>query len=241
MIDSGSVSPALSAALDEAMLDARDRSAVPNTLHFYVRDRPTVSIGQNERVEQSVYLEQVRARGVFIVRRCSGGSAIYTDGGQLIFATVVHRSDLPNDIMKSYEVVCGAIVLGLRRLGLEASHKPVNDILVNGRKVSGSAQLRRGSAVLHHATLIVDLDLDAICAVLRPKNADGGPSHNLAGIGGLMDHAYTMDEVKEAVAKGFSEKFDAGMVKGELTGEERKSAERSVAEKYGRDEWNFLR
>lgn len=241
LIDSGTIAPPLSAALDESILDARNREAVPNTLHFYSRNRPTVSIGQNERVEQSVNLEQARKRGVFIIRRCSGGSAVYMEGGQLIFAAIIHRSDLPNDIMKSYEVACGAIVAGLKKLGLEASHKPINDILIDGRKVSGSAQLRRGNAVLHHATLIIDLDLEAVRAVLRPKNVGEEVSHNLVGIGSLMDHEPGINEVKDAIAQGFSEKFNAEIVPGELIAEEIKRSDKLVTDKYGRDEWNFLK
>lgn len=241
LIDSGIVPPPLSAALDEAILDARDREEVPNTLHFYIRDRPTVSVGQNERVERSVHLDEARRRGVCIIRRCSGGSAIYTDPGQLIFAAVVHRSELPSDIMRSYEFACGAIVTGLGRLGLEADYKPVNDILVDGRKVSGSAQLRRGNAILHHATLIVDLDPEAVRAVLRPKNEESESPHNILGIGDLMGGIPSMEEIKGAITYGFSETFNADISLGELTAEERIRTEKLVSEKYGRDEWNFLK
>ena len=97
VVDSGIVDPGRSVAVDEAMLMARHLRIAPNSLHLYVRDRPTVSLGYFEKEEEAVDLAVAKARNVAIVRRASGGSAIYTDPGQLIYALVIDDEARPGE------------------------------------------------------------------------------------------------------------------------------------------------
>jgi lipoate---protein ligase len=238
LIDSGLVSPARSAATDEAILNARIRRAVPDTLHFYTRDRPSISIGYNKAVADSVFVDEVEKRGVDIIRRSSGGSAIYTDQGQLIFSVILSDSLLSSDIVESYSEVCGAVVSALSALGIRAEHKPVNDILVDGMKISGSAQLRRGGAVLHHGTLLVDTDVSAIPSIIRP--ADGGKgSRKLTCLRSLLGASPGMQPVKDAIAEGFMGAFDADIMPGRLTSDEESEIRKLIEEKYGSRSWNY--
>jgi len=238
LVDSGVVSPARSAATDEAILNARIRCTVPDTLHFYIRDRPSISIGYNKAVANSVFMEEAEKRGVEIVRRLSGGSAIYTDQGQLVFSIILADSLLSSDIAKSYSEICGAVIAGLSIFGISAEHKPVNDILVNGSKLSGSAQLRRGGAVLHHGTLLVDTDVDAIASMIRPSGGAGG-SKKLICLRDLLGAPPRMQSVKDAIAKGFGEFFNATIVPGRLTPDEEADIQGLVGEKYGSRSWNY--
>jgi lipoate-protein ligase A len=234
LVDSGTISPEASAATDEAMLDARIRGEVPDTVHFYIRDRPSVSIGYNKSVADSINLEEAEKRSAAIIRRLSGGSAVYTDQGQLIFSFILSDAVLPSDIQESYGKVCSAIVGGLSGLGVEAEHKPVNDILVNGSKISGSAQLRRGGAILHHGTLMVDTDLDAIAAAIRSP----GPAKKLTCLRELLGVAPDMRIVKRSIVKGIEGAFNVALEPGTLTQSETKEIEKLVREKYGLREWN---
>lgn len=242
LVDSGEVSPEYSAAADEAILNARMRGAVPDTVHFYVRDRPTVSIGHNMPVEGSLYMEEVRRRGVAVIRRLSGGSAVYTDPGQLIFSLVLGGSLLPSDIERSYAVVCSAVIAGISAFGIAAEHKPVNDIMVNGSKISGSAQLRRGGAVLHHGTLLVDPDLAAIDAVIRPTGGGKSPPaarKKLTCLRELLGVAPEMQSVKESIARGIADSFGVILLPGKLSSGERAEIDRLIEEKYGSHNWNY--
>ena len=238
LVDSGTVSPARSTATDEAILNARIRCTVPDTLHFYIRDRPSISIGYNKIVADSVFMEEAEKRGVDIVRRLSGGSAIYTDQGQLVFSVILDDSLLSSDIVKSYSEVCGAVIAGLSEFGIRAEHKPVNDILVDGSKISGSAQLRRGGAVLHHGTLLVDTDVDIIASTIRPSGGAGG-SKKLICLRDLLGADPGMQSVKDAIAKGFGDSFDATIVPGRLTPAEDAEIHELIEEKYGSRSWNY--
>lgn len=242
LVDSGIVSPELSAATDEAILNARLRGTVPNTVHFYVRDSPAISIGCNTSVEGSVVLDEVARRNIKIVRRFSGGSAVYTDPGQLIFALAIDNSLLPSDIVESYAKICGAIVRGLSILGVEAEYKPVNDILVGGLKISGSAQLRKGGVILHHGTVLVDSDLESLAAVLRPaavKRGDPSTIKRVTCLRDVMERVPDMRVLKRALARGISDTFDVTLLPQALTPRELEDIERLVEDKYGSKGWNW--
>lgn len=242
LVDSGIVTPEFSAAADEAILNARIRERVPDTLHFYIREHPTISIGHNASIMDSIEVDEVRRRGVKVIRRFSGGSAVYTDSGQLIFAIIVSSSLLPSDIMKSYEKICTAVIAGLSELGITAKYTPINDICVGTLKISGSAQLRRGGAVLHHGTIIVDSDIDCLMAVLRhTKRAQGDlPAFKqVTSLRDLMGCAPEMRAIKRAIAKGLAQAFDVILWPGSLIPEERADIARLIAQKYGSHDWNW--
>jgi lipoate-protein ligase A len=242
LVDSGVVSPEYSAASDEAIVNARRAGSVPNTVHFYTRDSPTISIGYNRSVEKSVFTDESARRGIKIIRRFSGGSAVFTDKGQLIFALILDASLLPSDIVESYEKMCGAIIRGLSILGVKAEYKPVNDIIVGGRKISGSAQLRRGGVVLHHGTMLIDTDLESLAAVLRPPQGrkDGQlVMKHVTNLREEMGEAPDLQVIKRALVKGISDTFGATMYPRSLTSHETDDIDKLIEEKYGSRDWNW--
>lgn len=238
LVDSDLVSPERSAAIDEAILLARDRGSVPDTLHLYRRDRPTVSLGYFERTSTCLDKGAMERLGVKAVRRASGGSAIYTDPGQLIYSVIMDRRSVPEDPQTTFRMLCQGLVLGLEELGVRAEYRPVNDILVDGRKISGSAQMRRGGAVLQHGTLLVSVDYDRMFAVLRSSKR---VRESMVSLSELIAPVPSMDTVKKAVVRGFSRALRCSIERGTLTSSEVKDVDELVATKYGRDEHTYLR
>ncbi len=243
LVDSGLVSPPVSAALDEAILDAHLAGEVPNTLHFYIRSAPTISIGYFQRVSESVDIAECERRGVALVRRMSGGSSIYTDPGQLIYGFVVREEDLPGDRTESFRPVCQAIAEAVGSFGVEARYRPVNDVEVGGRKISGSAQLRRKGSVLQHGTILVDTDLDLMDAVLRVGGGSRGvisrPSERVTTLRALLGDPPDMDLVKGAFAFSLGEALDANFSASCLSPREDQLVSKLLAERYSKKEWNF--
>ncbi len=243
LVDSGLVSPAESAALDEAILEAHIAGAVPNTLHYYRRAVPTISVGYFQRVGESLDLSECRRRGISIVRRKSGGSSIYTDAGQLIYGLVVGKSDLPEDRAKSFEFVCSAIARAISSFGVDAKFRPMNDVEVGGRKLSGNAQLRRKKSVLQHGTVVVDTDVGAMDAVLRldrSKNPSvASPSNRITTLASLLGSVPDMELVKSRLTSELCGAFGVEFEKGSLGAMEHETVRRLVAERYSRDEWNL--
>jgi len=243
LVDSGVVGPDESAALDEAILECHSSGEAPSTLHFYRRSSPTVSIGYFQRVSETVDMGECERLGVALIRRRSGGSSIYTDSGQLIFGLVVGASDLPKGRGESFRLICSAVARGLAPLGVDARYRPVNDIEVGGRKVSGSAQLVSRGSVLHHGTVLVDTSLQNMDAVLRldpgkhPQLAR--PSDRMTTLSSILGSAPDMDAVKAGIAREISAAFTCEFERAPLSSGEQDLVRKLVHERYGRKDWNF--
>lgn len=243
LVDSDLVSPPVSAALDEAILEAHIAGDVPNTLHFYRRAVPTISIGYFQKVSESVDVAECERRGVALVRRKSGGASIYTDPGQLIYGLVLHEQELPADRAESFRLICTAIAEALASLGLDAVYRPMNDVEVGGMKVSGNAQLRRKGSVLQHGTVVVDTDMKQMDAVLRMLRSGKGtacrPSERVTTLSALLGSAPDMASVKGALASAFETAFSVEFMAGPLSETEQTLVQKLVEERYSRKEWNL--
>jgi lipoate-protein ligase A len=241
LIDLGSMDPALTAAADEAVLTCRSKGTGENTLAFYSRDGPTVSLGYFESAEEGIDLDLCREKGIGIVRRLSGGSAVFTDPGQIVYSVTLEAGIVPTNPKDSYPLICGGVVTALRSLGIVAEHKPLNDVVVHGRKISGSAQTRKAGFVLQHGTVIVDSDLDLMMRVIRqrpgkPRDRDGMTSVSLE-----LGRNAGLDEVKHALAAGFGTAFGATMRRDEMTAEEKLLMIKLSEEKYRKRVFTFQR
>lgn len=241
LLDTDLAAPAYTAACDEAIVKARQKNLVPDTLHLYRRDRPTISLGYFERIEDTVNLEAAERRGVQLVRRFSGGSAIYTDQDQIIYAVVMRRDRLPEDPNEIYRFICSALIRAMKKLGLDAEFKPVNDVLIKGRKVSGSAQKFEKDVVIQHGTVIVDCDFDMMFDVLRTKDKTVHSREGMTSISSELGRKVPMDEVKTALIRAFEETFGVTIKRGSLAHFELKCIEHLMESKYSDDEYTRRR
>lgn len=236
-------------AIDEAMLLLRAQEAVPDTLRLYRFKASAVTIGYFQSARESVNLEVCDRLGLRVVRRPTGGGAVYHDAeGEIIYAVVASEDNplISDDIAKSYETICKGLVLAIKSLGLEAEFEPVNDVNVKGRKVSGSAQTRRGGVVLQHGTLMYDTDIDVLASVLPvplEKLTDKGIlriEERVTTISRALGREVSYAKVIEALKRGFAKALDASFRKGVLMDRELQLAGKLVETKYGRDAWNFV-
>jgi len=219
LVDSGLVDGPTSQALDEAIRLARLAERAPNTLHLYRRTPPTVSLGRYQGLENRVDLAYCRAHGIDVIRRTSGGGAIYTDAHCLEYAVIVDQAYpvIPTSLNESFQVICMGIVHALQTLGLAATYKPINDVLVRGRKISGSAQRRR-RVLLQHGTLLVDADFDAMSQALR--GGEGGAAaltERLTTVRREAGRGIPVDVVSDALKRGFEKVLQMQLVQGTLT------------------------
>lgn len=241
LIDTDLASPPYTSAADEAIMIARHKNLVPNTLHLYRRDRPTISLGYFEKIEENVNLELAKRIGAHIVRRVSGGSAIYTDQDQIIYSVVVDHEVVPENPNDTYKIICGAIIRALGLLGVVAYFKPINDVVVNGKKISGSAQARKWNIVLQHGTLIIDADFDLMFRILKTTKKKIRTPEEMTSLTIELGRKPSLDEVKKALIRAFAEEFQVEIVKGVLTHFEEKTIKQLIEEKYGKDEYALLR
>lgn len=134
---------------------------------------PYVCLGYHQDAEQEVDLDHCRAQGIPLFRREVGGGAVYLDGGQIFYQLVLNRRHCLAQGSKEdlYRRLLAPVVATYCDLGLDASYKPVNDILVGGRKISGNGAGEIADSLVFVGNLIVDLNYDAMVRVLRVPDA----------------------------------------------------------------------
>lgn len=232
-------------AIDEAIALNRLKEDNPNTVRLY-RWRPSaVSVGYFQSLEKEVNLETCSALGVDVIRRITGGGAVFHDyDGEITYSLVAPESDpkMPRDILASYQVICGAIVEGLKTLGVDAEFKPVNDITAGGKKISGNAQTRRHGVVLQHGTVLVDSDIRTMFQVLRVSDAKisdkmiQAVEERVTNMRRYLGREVAFKEVRDALVAGFEKVFKVTLEPGNLTAGEERTVEELKA-KYSSAEW----
>ena len=149
-------------------------------------------------------------------------------------------------MLDSYTLLCGGLVAGFRRLGLDAEFKPINDILVNGKKISGNAQTRRFGGILQHGTLLCDVNPHLMFSLLKVPSEKirdkliAGVEERVTSIRREIG-AVNKDAVIQAMVAGFAEVLDIHLSPGTVSDEELALAERVKAERYANPIWNFKR
>jgi len=232
-----------SMALDEAVLRLNAEGKSPNTVRFWRWLPSTVSIGCFQGLEQEVDLKAARKYGVDVVRRITGGGAVFHDhDGELTYSVVCSQEDVTDDIIESYRMICGGLVNGFEKLGLRAEFRPVNDVQVNGKKISGSAQTRRWGSVLQHGTVLISPDIREMFELLKvspEKISDkfvASVFERVTTAERELGRRPSFDEVRSAMSEGFERAFDVELVEGELTANELELAD-ELKPKYSSEEW----
>jgi lipoate-protein ligase A len=169
LLDPGVRSASEHMALDEAVLKARAKDRVPNTVRFLQFSPDCVLVGWHQSVAEEVRLEYCRNEGIDINRRITGGGAILFDRPQLGWELIASKDDLNLSVATKelFEWICQAAINGLKTLGVTASFRPRNDIEIEGRKISGTGGTEEGSAFLFQGTLLIDFDADKMIKSLR--------------------------------------------------------------------------
>ncbi len=230
-------------AIDEAVSESVRAGGLP-TIRFYGWTPSAVSIGYFQGIEREVDLEKCNELGIDIVRRRTGGGAVYHDtDGEITYSVIAKEEMFPKDIIASYCEICSWITGSLSRVGIFSEFKPINDIITNGKKISGNAQTRRQGVLLQHGTILYSVDVEKMFSLLKV------PDEKIRDkmIATVKERVTSVSEQKEisreetysALLAGFTEgkEFEAG----ELTLQEKKRAEELVLERYKAKEWNFWR
>jgi len=232
-----------SMAVDESLLKLNAEGKSPNTIRFWRWLPSTVSLGCFQNVEREVDLEVAKKYGVDVVRRITGGGAVFHDhDGELTYSVICKQDDVPDEIIESYKLICGGLVLGFERLGLQAEFKPVNDVLVNGKKISGSAQTRRWGSVLQHGTVLIAPDVRRMFELLKvspEKISDkfiASVYERVTTVERELGKKPNFEEVREAMSRGFERSLGVKLSEGGLTSEELELAAK-LKLKYASDEW----
>jgi len=163
-IESGKIDPCYNLALEQFVFDSLDRS------HGYFmlwQNRNSIIVGKNQNTSAEINTNFVNAHNISVVRRLSGGGAVYHDLGNINFTFI---SDAKENETRNFFVFRELIQKALISFGVPAEISGRNDITIDGKKISGSAQYIRQGRIMHHGTLLYDSDLDMLANALDPLN-----------------------------------------------------------------------
>ena len=229
--------PAYNLALEEVMTEQAD---APFAMLW--RNRPAVIVGRNQNACREFNAAYAREHGVAVVRRMTGGGAVYHDLGNLNFSIFAFETDA-NRRYVDFAPFAGPVLAALRALGVKAELSGRDDILVDGRKVSGSAKRVHNGRILFHGTLLFDVDFEAMAAVLTPPQAKieaKGVASVRARVANLKEFLPGLDRetFRQAMERELLRQFG---LKGPLPIMDNRvrEAERTADERYRSWEWNF--
>ena len=214
--DSGSVSPAYNLAFEEYIC------GLGADVFMLWRNSPSVIIGRFQDMESEVFTDFARDNGIQVIRRNSGGGAVYHDLGNVNYSFIL--ADDRRLTLEHFSRIIMEILSGMGVRGLEFRH---NDILSDGRKISGGAQYHHDGRILHHGTLLFDSELGIIPQVLRR-------SGKIANIRPLLRENISADDFMTAIRSrmGISENLT-------LTQNDYDNVDRIMRGKYLSPEWNM--
>ncbi|MCM3566641.1 biotin/lipoate A/B protein ligase family protein [Neobacillus mesonae] len=270
-IDSGNCSPSFNMAMDEALLDWHSEGKIPPVIRFYGWNPPTLSIGYFQKVEKEIDMEAVKNNGLGFVRRPTGGRGVLHEH-ELTYSVIVSEEhpEMPKTVTEAYRVISEGILKGFHHLGLEAyfavpktkeerdalksPHSAVcfdapswYELVVEGRKVAGSAQTRQKGVILQHGSILLDLDEDKLFSLFKYPNErvkermKKSFRNKAVAINDISPRRITLEQAKEAFYKGFAEGLNIELEPYHLSMEEMDYIHRLAYERYENDDWNFKR
>lgn len=229
--------PRLNLALEEYVL--RHVLAEEAIVLFYVNE-PAVIVGRNQNTLEEIDPDYVAAQHIQVVRRLSGGGAVYHDLGNLNFSFITNGSqDLHN-----FQRFTEPVIRVLNQLGVPAALHGKSNIYVEGKKISGNAQYLAGNRMVSHGTILVDSDLEALLRALNPRQTpieSKAVQSIRAVVGNVRDWLPEMDvdSLRQALLAGI---FGGGPVpEVGLTAVDWAAIRQIKAERYDTWEWNFGR
>ncbi len=162
-------SPTLHMALDDVLTHEVGAGRRKATLRIWEWAAPAVVIGRFQSLRNEVDADAARRHGIEIVRRVSGGGAMFIEPGNTITYSIYAPQSLVKGLsfQEAYAFLDAWVLQALAELGIQAWYQPLNDITSEGGKIAGAAQVHRGGAVLHHVTMAYDIDATKMLEVLR--------------------------------------------------------------------------
>ncbi|MCL4494492.1 MAG: lipoate--protein ligase family protein [Firmicutes bacterium] len=247
LLDPGPMPAWKQMALDKVVIEARADGQVPNTLRFMEFSPHTALVGYHQAVDLEIDRDEARRIGVDINRRITGGGAIYMDERQLGWELCV-RFDKDKRIRPEalYPKLAQVVIESLKSWGIEAKFRPVNDVEIEGRKISGTGGSDYRGAVIYQGTLLLDFNVEIMLRVLKlpiEKLTDkviDSFQKRLVTMREILGYMPAMDDVKRSVKEALTRVLGVKLTPSELSPEEKRAWD-AIQPFYHTDKWIDLR
>ncbi|MGI6628227.1 MAG: lipoate--protein ligase family protein [Bacillota bacterium] len=255
-------------SVDEAIQNACRRGEVGPTLRFYQWEPACLSLGHFQDVTREVNFQNLKDLGIDLVRRSTGGKAVLHDD-ELTYSIVIPERDLPGTILETYQELSKALLDGLRALGIPAEMAALEhgvtardprfrqaacfsapswyEIVAYEKKITGSAQVRRGGIILQHGSIPFEIDFHKLVKCLKTsseehaRRAEAMLSRKSAGLSQVWGSEVSRQELESALILAFESVFDWDLDKGVLSPGEIREALELSQNKYGARSWTMER
>jgi lipoate-protein ligase A len=244
VIDSGVIEGRRNIAIGQAIIELHREGAVPDTLRF-LRFPPTALVGRHQALGQEINLAYCLENDIGVVRRITGGGAIFLDPGQLGWELAIKRSTLGiYSLADVAREICEAAADGISSLGVRASYRPRNDIEVEGRKISGTGGFFDGDTLFFQGTVLVDMDPQLMVSALRVPKAKlakrelDSAAQRVVTLRELLGaETPGLDQIQAALAAAFTRRWGLEIVPGVLGEPELSLAEQLFREEIGTEDF----
>ncbi|RQX29134.1 lipoate--protein ligase family protein [Staphylococcus warneri] len=267
-INTGSKDPYYNMAIDEALLNFVSRGEIDPVIRFYTWNPATLSIGYFQRLKKEIDIEKVKEKGYGLVRRQTGGRGVLHDK-ELTYSVIVPESHpkMPTTVTEAYRVISQGLLEGFKNLGFETYFavprskeereklkQPRSsvcfdapswyELVVEGRKIAGSAQTRQKGVILQHGSILQDIDVDELFDLfifkhdrLKNKMKEAFVDKAVA-INDISEKHITLNEMEDAFKEGFKEGLQIEFKPLTLTDEQMNKV-KELEEKFRSDEWTY--
>jgi lipoate---protein ligase len=230
--------PRVNLAIEEFALKHLDINET--YLLFYINE-PSIIIGKNQNTVEEINADYVREQGIHVVRRLSGGGAVYHDLGNLNFSFIT-KDD--GNSFHDFKKFTDPVVKALKKLGVNAELSGRNDILADGKKISGNAQFSTKGRMFSHGTLLFDSEIENVVSALKvrkDKIESKGIKSIRSRVTNIREHLeedMTMEDFKQTLLQYLFEEFDS-VPKYELTENDWEEIRKISRERYANWDWNY--
>lgn len=233
-------------ALEEAVARQVGEGKSSPTLRLW-RNRSAAVIGENQSAHAELRLDACKELSVEVVRRFTGGGAVYHDLGNLNYSICTQKRSpsSPEFQQAVFRKGLDSAATCLGMLGLESGRVPINTITVRGQKISGGAGAIRWGAIFYHGSILVSTDLEMIWKILRweqlraPRAPVQSTRLPVTSLKKELEIEISIDQVKGALKDAFTKTFVTSLVPGSATEQELYMTSALTKEKYGSEQWNL--
>ncbi|MGX0516352.1 lipoate--protein ligase family protein [Staphylococcus hominis] len=267
-INTGSHDPYYNMAMDEALLNFVSRGEIDPVVRFYTWNPATLSVGYFQRLKKEIDIDKVKEKGFGLVRRQTGGRGVLHDK-ELTYSVIIPEShpNMPSTITEAYRVISEGLLEGFKLLGFDAYFaiprskeereklkQPRSavcfdapswyELVVEGRKIAGSAQTRQKGVILQHGSLLQDVDVDELFDMFIFKNDRLKEKMKKAfvdkavAINDISDRHISIEEMEKAFEEGFKKGLNIEFKPLSLT-ENQLAEVKVLEEKYRSEEWLY--
>ena len=267
-INTGSKNPYYNMAMDEALLNFVSRGEIDPVIRFYTWNPATLSIGYFQRLQKEIDIDKVKEKGYGLVRRQTGGRGVLHDK-ELTYSVIVPEShpNMPSTVTEAYKIISQGLLEGFKNLGFETyfaipRSKEERDklkqprssvcfdapswyeLVVEGRKIAGSAQTRQKGVILQHGSILQDIDIDDLFDMFKFKNErlKAKMKENFVqkavAINDISNQHITLNEMENAFEAGFKKGLNIDFKPLELT-EKQIEEGQELEDKYRSEAWMY--